>query len=533
MALIIRNLRLSPSEDEALLHLKAANAANVREGDIKALRIVRRSLDARKKSDVHFLYTVRVEVNNEKAVLRRANANIEKEEAPQHKELRRGDKPLFERPVVVGSGPCGMFAALTLARAGYAPIVIERGSPVEQRKTEVDDFFATGILNENSNVLFGEGGAGTFSDGKLTTRIKDARCQSILEDLVRFGAEESAAYDAKPHIGTDVLRKVVAEIRKEITAQGGEYRFNETVIGIETEGGTLSAVITSKERIPANACILATGHSARDVYDFLFKKGVSLIGKPFAVGVRIEHPREMIDTAQLGRFAGHPRIGAAEYHLTARHGDRGVYTFCMCPGGYVVASASEAGGVVTNGMSYSRRNGENSNAAIVVAVSPADFGPHPLDGVAFQRRIEQAAFQHGGGGYLAPAQRVGDFLSNRPSKGFGSVKPTYKPGVTPCNLADFLPGFVSAGIAEALPVFRRQLKGYDMKDAVLTAVESRTSSCVRVLRGVNYQSPDVTGLFPAGEGAGYAGGIVSAAVDGMRVAEALIGVFCPTYSERG
>lgn len=530
MALIIRNLRLSPDEDEALLLSKAASATNLREGDIKNLRIVRRSLDARKRADVHFLYSVRVEVIDENAVLRKANANIEHEEAPKFREIRPGEKPLIDRPVVVGSGPCGMFAALTLARAGYKPIVIERGSPVERRKTEVDAFFQTGILDENSNVLFGEGGAGTFSDGKLTTRIKDARCQNILEDLVRFGAEESATYDAKPHIGTDVLRKVVAEIRREIIALGGEYRFNETVVGIETRDGSLSAVITEKERIPANACILATGHSARDVYDLLYQKGISLCGKPFAVGVRIEHPREMIDSAQLGRYAGHPRIGAAAYHLTARYQDRGVYSFCMCPGGYVVASASEKEGVVTNGMSYSRRDGENSNAAIVVAVSPADFGPNPLDGIAFQRKLERAAYLHGGGGYIAPAQTVGDFLADRPSKGFGSVKPTYRPGVAPCNLSAFLPDFVSAGIREALPVFGRQLKGFDMKDAILTAVESRTSSSVRVLRGENLQSPEVRGLFPAGEGAGYAGGIVSAAVDGMRAAEALIGEFCPPRS---
>ncbi len=527
MALIIRNLRLSPNEDEALLHSKAAAAIGLREGDLKALRIVRGSLDARKRTDVHFLYSVRVEVPGEEAILGRGDANIEREEAPPIREIRRGEKPLTERPVVVGSGPCGMFAALTLARAGYSPVVIERGSPVDRRKDEVDAFFSTGNLDENSNVLFGEGGAGTFSDGKLTTRIKDARCQNILEDLVRFGADKTAAYDAKPHIGTDVLRRVVAEIRKEIVALGGEYRFNETVTGIEIDGGRLCAVMTDKERIPANACILATGHSARDVYAFLGGAGVSLCGKPFAVGVRIEHPQEMIDAAQLGKFAGNPRIGAAEYHLASRQGERGVYTFCMCPGGYVVASASEAGGVVTNGMSYSKRNGENSNSAVVVSVSPADFGPNPLDGIAFQRRLERASYEHGGGGFAAPAQTVGDFLADRPSRGFAGVKPTYRPGVTPCNLSDFLPGFVTDGIRKALPAFGRQIRGFDRKDAVLTAVESRTSSCVRILRGEDLQSPDVCGLFPAGEGAGYAGGIVSAAVDGMRAAEALIGAFSP------
>lgn len=525
MALIIRNLRLAPEENEALLFSKAAAALGVHGDNVKNLRIVRRSLDARKKSDVHFLYSVRVETDGEETLLKRCGSDVEREEKQERTPIRHGDKKLCGRPVVVGSGPCGMFAALTLAREGYRPVVLERGAPVEQRSGEVERFFSTGELNEDSNVLFGEGGAGTFSDGKLTTRIKDPKCKDVLCDLARFGAEESAIYDAKPHIGTDVLRKVVAGIRREILSLGGEYRFLTKVTGLTVEQGELSAIAAEGGMIRTSACILACGHSARDVYAFLNGEGVELAGKPFAAGVRIEHPREMIDAAQLGGFAGNPRIGAAEYHLTDKQGDRGVYTFCMCPGGYVVASASEKGGVVTNGMSYSDRGGKNSNSAIVVSVSPEDFGYGAMNGIAFQRELEKAAYQLGGGGYLAPAQRAADFLSKRPSKGFGGIEPTYRPGTTPCDLSRCLPDFIADGIRKALPVFGRMLKGFDIGDAVLTAVESRTSSCVRIARNADYQSPSARGLFPAGEGAGYAGGIVSAAVDGVRAAEALIGIF--------
>lgn len=516
MKLIIRNLRLSLSEEEALLALKAAKRLGVSKEHIKNLKIVRRSIDARKKEDVHFLYSVTAECENGRSLLKKEIPDVALMEEKPAEPLALGTEKLNERPVVVGAGPCGMFAALTLARLGYRPIVLERGAPVEQRVETVDRFWNEGILDENSNVLFGEGGAGTFSDGKLTTRIKDSRCTDVLHDLVSFGADPSVVYDAKPHIGTDVLRKIVAKLREEVTRLGGEYRFHTRFTGFDIENDRIIGVNTDKGAIPAQVCILSTGHSARDVYQYLNSISTALTPKPFAVGVRIEHPRDMIDRSQFGKLAGNPRLGAAEYHLTAKHGERGVYTFCMCPGGVVVASSSEAGGVVTNGMSYSGRDEQNSNAAVVVQVGPEDFGTEPLSGMLFQRRLEQAAFRLGGGNYMAPAQRVGDFLQNRATTSFGGIAPTYRPGVVGASLQKCLPDFIHQSIAAALPKFGRMLKGFDGGDAVMTAVESRTSAPVRIQRNKDCTMCGLGGVYPAGEGAGYAGGIVSAAVDGIR-----------------
>ncbi len=525
MALVLRDLRLSLNEDEALLLERAAKTLGLPADEIASMRIVRMSLDARKKSDIHFKYTLRLDVPGEGKLLRRNIRGLEAAPQRERPQLSPGKGELRGRPVVVGAGPCGMFAALTLARMGYRPIVLERGGPVDRRAQDVERFWAGGPLDEESNVLFGEGGAGTFSDGKLTTRIKDPRSEDVVEALVQFGAPRECAYAAKPHIGTDLLRGVVGNIRAEIERLGGEYRFHCKLTGLAAKDGRLTALRTNRGQVESNACILAVGHSARDVYAMLLGEGVALLPKPFAVGVRVEHPQEMIDKAQYGAMAGHARLGAAEYHLTAKSGGRGVYTFCMCPGGQVVASSSEEGTVVTNGMSRHARDGQNANAAVVVQVGPEDFGSNPLGGVEFQRRMERTAFA-ASGDYRAPAETVGDFLAGRDRpKGFGAVVPSYRPGVAPVNLYTILPQFVADGIREALPQMGRMLRGFDGPEGVLTGVETRTSAPVRMERDERGQSPQLSGLYPAGEGAGYAGGIVSAAVDGMRAAERLIAAF--------
>ncbi len=394
---------------------------------------------------------------------------------------------------------------------------------MEERAKDVNRFWQKGVLDESSNVMFGEGGAGTFSDGKLTTRMKDPRADEVVNTLVEFGAPEDAAYFAKPHIGTDQLRTLVSAMRKEIEQLGGEVRFETALTGLDIRDGALKGVYLQhqgiQEREPVEACILAIGQGARDTYEMLLREGVALAPKAFAAGIRIEHPQAMIDQAQYGPFAGHPALGAAEYRLTAQQEGRGVYTFCMCPGGVVVASSSAKGEVVVNGMSYRARNGKNANAAVVVQVGPPDFGGGPLDGIRFQRSLEEAAFRLGGGDYCAPAQRVEDFLLGKPTVGFGSVIPSYRPGVKGVDLARALPGFLAEGLEFGIRQFARQLTGFDLPDAVMTGVESRTSAPVRILRNENGESLSVQGLFPVGEGAGYAGGIVSAAVDGMRAAE--------------
>lgn len=534
MAITLQGLKLPLSAEESSLPARAARALGIRESDIQGLRIGRMSLDARKKNDVFFSCAVILELpaGLEDKLLQKGLPGLERAAVPAPICWPIGEKPLGEPVAVVGLGPAGLFAAHALALQGYRPIVVERGKAVGERSLVVESFFKGGPLDPNCNVMFGEGGAGAFSDGKLTTRIKDPWAHEVLRLMAGHGAPMEVTLQAKPHIGTDRLVQVVQSLREDIVAHGGEVRFDTALAGLEEKDGALSALRLEgprgEERLAVSACILAIGQGARDTYEMLHGAGMEMQAKPFAVGVRAEHPRELIDRSQYGAFAGHPRLGAAEYHLAGRHGERGVYTFCMCPGGVVIASCSGPEQVVTNGMSYHARDGRNSNAAIVVQVDERDFGcGDPLAGMRFQERLERAAYALGGGGFAAPAQRLCDFLSGSKPTGFGAVAPTYRPGVANRALADCLPEAVAAGIRAGIGQFASRLKGFDMGDAVLTAVESRTSAPVRILRDASGQATRLRGLYPAGEGAGYAGGIVSAAVDGLRAAQHVMEIYRP------
>jgi uncharacterized protein len=508
------------------LHLQPAN--------LISFEMYKRSYDARKNTTLSFIYTVDLVVENEDRVLEQFADDMHVGPTPDtsyhfvadaQQIVPHVNAATFLRPVVIGFGPCGIFAALILAQMGLKPIVLERGKQVRERTQDTWALWRKNVLNPESNVQFGEGGAGTFSDGKLYSQIKDPKFygRKVIHEFIRAGAPEEIRYVAKPHIGTFRLVGVVEKMRQEMIELGGEIRFSQKVIGFDIENDQIKGVkIEGHDDLAANHVILALGHSARDTFEALHDAGVFMEAKPFSVGFRIEHPQSLIDKARLGPHAGNEYTGAADYKLVyhASNG-RSVYSFCMCPGGTVVAATSEPNRVVTNGMSQYSRNERNANAGIVVGITPEDYPGGPLAGIEFQRALESKAYEMGGSTYEAPGQLVGDFLEGKPSTEFGSVMPSYKPGVHLTDLADSLPAYAIEAIREAIPAFEKQIKGFSIKDAVLTGIETRTSSPLRITRDANFQSMNVKGLYPAGEGAGYAGGILSAGVDGIKVAEAV------------
>lgn len=532
----LNEVKLPLEHDEAALPAAILARLGIDAADLLGFTVFKRSYDARKRSAVVLIYSLHVDVKNEAAVLARLRHDVHLMPAPDtdYKFVAGGEQlaghSTEPRPIVIGTGPCGLFVALILAQMGLRPLILERGKQVRERTVDTFGFWRKRELNPESNVQFGEGGAGTFSDGKLYSQIKDPKHygRKVLTEFVKAGAPEEIMYVSKPHIGTFRLVKMVEEMRANIEQLGGEYRFSSKVVDLDIapgpDGGQVRGVVLENgETIASNHVVLAIGHSARDTFEMLHKRGVYIEAKPFSIGFRVEHPQSLIDSCRFGPSAGHPILGAADYKLVhhASNG-RSVYSFCMCPGGTVVAAASEPGRLVTNGMSQYSRNERNANSAIVVGITPADYPGDPLAGMALQRELEERAFALGGSNYDAPGQLVGDFVAGRASTEFGSVVPSYKPAVHLTDLAPSLPEYAITALREAFPAFNKQIKGYYKADAVLTGVETRTSSPIRIKRrDDNLQSLNTRGLFPAGEGAGYAGGILSAAVDGIKVAEAV------------
>lgn len=522
----VSNLKLGINEDINNIKNLIIKKLKIKENDLIKYFIFKESIDARKKGKIDFVYTVDLEVKNEESILKKGIKDVVKLKNNKYLDVKMGKEKLKNRPVIIGSGPAGLFASLVLAQRGYNPLMIERGLDVDNRSRDIDNFWDNRKFKNNSNVQFGEGGAGTFSDGKLTTRIKDIRCRKVLEELVNFGSPDEILYSYKPHVGTDILKNVVKNIREEIIRLGGEVKFDSLVTDIVIENNEIKKVIiNNSEEIETENVILAIGHSARDTYKMLHKRNVSITQKPFAIGARIEHPQVLINKSQYKEFYNHERLGAADYRLIEHTSNmRTAYTFCMCPGGSVIASASNEGEVVTNGMSEHARDKSNANSAFLVNVIPSDFkSDDPLAGIYFQEKYEKLAYELGGKNYNAPVQLVGDFLNDKVSTNIGSVEPSYKPGYSFVDLKEVLPEFVTTTMKEALVKLNNRLDGFSMYDAVLTGVETRSSSPVRIVRDEEtLQSINTKNLYPCGEGAGYAGGIVTAAVDGIKCAEKII-----------
>lgn len=524
----INEIKLSLEEDESLLKDKAAKILKINQKYINTLTIYKKSIDARKKENIHFTYAVDLTIGlDEEQIVSKCKSNKVQLTKPYIYEIPENKRSSKYRPIIAGFGPAGMLAGLILAEAGLKPIILERGKDIDARQKDVNEFWTKRRLDEESNVQFGEGGAGTFSDGKLTTGIKSPFIRKVLDELYEAGAPEGILYSSKPHIGTDRLAVVVKNIRKKIEKLGGEVWLETKLEKLIVYNGFVQGIQYTKNGkasdMEADSVIMAIGHSARDTVEMLYNLGVEIIQKPFSVGARIEHPQSLINKAQYGKFAGHEKLGAADYKLSC-HGlhERGAYTFCMCPGGTVVAAASEKEGVIVNGMSSLARDGENANSALLVGIEPCDFpSEHPLAGIYYQREIEHTAYLLAGGDYRAPAQLVGDFLAGKESKELGSVNPTCPTGVTLTNLDKCLPQKVSATMKSAIVEMDKKLNGFNMYDAVLTAPETRSSSSVRILRDEFCQC-NISGVYPCGEGAGYAGGIVSAAVDGIKCAHAVL-----------
>lgn len=538
----LQQIQLPITHSEDQLQENIAKLLGLSFEDVAKYTVTKRAIDSRKKRQmIYFVYSVTIELKNEAKIMKSQavkrntkHHRIEIVEPYTYKEILRlptvapsntAGRQDGKRPIVVGTGPAGMFSALLLAKAGLKPLVIERGGDVDSRIHDVEKFMETGELNTQSNIQFGEGGAGTFSDGKLNTLITNPRIKYIFEEFVKAGAPDSILWDAKPHIGTDKIRGVAKNIRQQIISLGGEVRFNTQLTDIKIKNGKITNVIlNNKEEIETDTLILAIGYSARDTYEMLYKRKLNLEQKPFSIGVRIEHKAEMINKSQYDKFYNNKKLGAARYKLVS-HSDknRSVYTFCMCPGGYVMPSTTEEGYVVTNGMSEYAQDGDNSNSALLVNVNEKDFGSdHPLAGIEFQRKWERKAYEIGGKNFYAPVQLVGDFLLGKKSKNHKSIKPTYRPGITLTSLDECLPDYVCKSLRKALPKLDQKIHGFAHPDAVLTGIETRSSSPLRITRDIETMQSNIVGIHPAGEGAGYAGGIVSSAVDGMRVAEVIV-----------